>query len=303
MDAKSNWLPFAYREVFKIDIDPVTLLGLPTSVQLGSFGVAGGPGALLQDFNLLILAIRYDQRTGMYEWSSPGEVEDPFVPFIRYGYKHLGYLTEQSMPYAAHVNMGEVVPRATWNFLRPYRLFPGNVMRASYKYTGDSQEEIRWPRKPGMIFNGVRVLDDKPVLLYSTTNKMDDLKNSMVLNQGGFTCPADSPVDIHGVSAFGMAEEKYPWAGAWQITGPDDREWFITRSLHVEGLNQPWQSSWERWLSLLGSYTKLGEDWGWSMGQDETFIAEVSVDTPADKPEDFYAGILTLRGSAEVTYG
>ena len=303
MGMESNWLPFAFREVFRIKTDSVLGIGAPTAVELGSFGT-GGPveRVLLQDFGLVLARVTPSEEPGEDpEWTWGFDDGGDMVGMLRYGFKHKGYLLERPVLHAAHVNTGIVYP-PTWNFLRPYRIFPGEVMRARY-LTSRPGRETQDKRKPGMMFNGVRSKDDQPHPMYSSTNKLDD-GGPLALVQAGFTCPGDSPVDIYGVSAFGMTDLHFPRTGRWQVIGPDEREWFKTRTIRLYGTPVPPVIADDHWLSHVGAYTKLGEERGWMMERDETFIAEVGVGTPLKHPaSEFYAGILTLRGCAEVTYG
>ena len=161
-----------------------------------------------------------------------------------------------------------------------------------------------------MIFHGVRTKDDRPVCLYSTPNRVDD-GEAMVLNQSGFTCPGDSPVKIWGVSAFGSSDLSLPSGAAWQIIGPDEREWFKNRIRNnITNLgdgfdnNVPQGVLDARWISHRWEWIELGEEKGWMMGNDETFVVEVGVNTPVTATDtEFYIAMVTLRGFMEVNHG
>jgi len=314
-DHDSNWLPGAMREIFllKNDADGVPI---PTAVEIGSFGMGRATeDVLLQDFSLDIAMVNNDLE-GDAEYIKVGPtLVTPITPLVRYGYKHKGYLQDTPVLMGAHVNRGQVVPSNCWNFLKPYRIYPGEVLRANYKgLNSDLARAIL--RRPSIVFNGVRVKDDRPCLLYSATASFPygtKQQNGVVLNQGGLTCPADSPVDIYGVTATGLSDKVWPTTGAWQITGPDEREWYKHRFVRCDYLNLLYPTlpnahlilSSTRWLSHLGASVQLGEERGWLMERDETFIAEVTgpATDPKEAPEISYLGILTLRGHAEVTHG
>jgi hypothetical protein len=311
LDSESNWLPSAFREVFLLKNDPTSGRAIPTAVQLGSFGT-GGPieSVILQDFSLELARVYSDR--GIAEIYFTTLLENPVNPLLRYGYKHLGYLQDVPVLAGAHLNKGIVVPEGCWNFVRPYRIFPGETMRGLYRsWAGNIPQN--YPRRPAMVFNGVRVADEQPIQMYSSANRVDDT-NPLDLSQAGFTCPADSPVDLYGVSAFGLTEIAWPLGGGWQIRGPDEREWRKTRFIRTERLNgilpllpasTQVQLESARWISPYGAHVKLGEERGWTMERDETFIAEVTGPdiSEEDLSTDFWLGILTLRASSEVTYG
>jgi hypothetical protein len=287
---ESNWLPFVHREVFRLK---GTLGTEPTAVELGSFGVGSTlDRVLLQDFCLKVGSIDTSER-------EPNWNLEPAVPIrslMRYGYKHRGYLQERPILYGGHITDGLDIP-LSWSFHKPYTIFPGEVLRVNYNNPNLSTSA----RKPGAVFNAVRLLDERPHLLYSSANKLDD-GQPLVLNQPGLTCPADSPVAIHGVSLFGRSEMLIPLSGSWQITGPDDREWFESRIIRFPGLAVPPEIQWGRMVAHRCVYTTLGEEWGWEMKHDEVFIMEVTALDPT--PDDFiWFGSLTLRGQLEVQYG
>jgi len=314
MAPETNWLPFVLRETLRLDTDPTFLTGGPTAAQLGSFGMGKvGDNVLLQDFGVEFGYMSYvgdpPEWTGSFSENIPEESD----LLMRYGYKHRGYLIDVPVTAGAFATKGKVFTEA-WNFLRPYRIYPGEVMRARFRgYRGevDGKKTVIFPRKPGMMFNGVRTKDKQPHLLYSTTNEIDE-GEAMVLNQAGFTCPGDSPVDIWGVSAFGTADAEREFVNGpdWQIIGPDEREWFRSRIdndvINVGGgpveiqdgtVNANWLA--HRWASV-----ELGEGKGWMMGRDETFVVELGVNTPLTNDNtQFWFAMVTLRGFMEVNHG
>lgn len=311
MNPETNWLPFVLRETLRIGTNPTTLVGSPTAAELGSFGTGGMDGrVLLQDFSAEFGKLEYeDEEWNWYFSEGLANLDTPITPVMRYGYKHKGYLIDVPIVAGAFHTHGVTIPEA-WKFLRPYRIYSGEVMRARYEGIVDSRTEVpSFPRKPGMVFNGIRTVDDQPILMYSSANKLDD-GGPILLNQAGFTCPGDSPVDIWGVSAFGVSDLELPGGPKWQITGPDERDWYKHRIrnnlLNLAGtpIVPPAGVLDARWITHRWERVELGEGKGWMMERDETFIIEVGVDTALKGTDsEVYIAMITLRGFMEVNHG
>lgn len=216
-----NFLPFARRDVININNT-----GNNFATSITALSIGGGVKAHLGD---LSISMPFQNRTlATTEWST--------LPPCRIGILGKGYLTESF--YATPIfNNGTVNETGVWKFPKPYRLYPGERMKAKFVFPaaavyeltpGDKQVYYR----PAVQFNCRRVKDNEPVLLYDAYIDASPGRGAnILLNGDNLQCPADSPIDIYSVIGptppapywYGIDPEACP---SFQIWGPDDRSWW-----------------------------------------------------------------------------
>lgn len=273
-----NYLPYALRQKALLDTnDPAS--GLPivdrVSVSLSAMAIGGGQNFLrnfLQDLQV-------------YVTDTQGVATNAVL--MRMGWEGKGFLTEDFYPIGMFHNKAR--PQTpVWEFIKPYRLFPGQGLRARFSPTGD---ERHWA-VPSIVFDGVKSRDGMPYPLHST--RLVQANNTMqyALDDKTLWAPSDSPIDLYSVSISDI--QPITTTGPQvQIYGPDQRAWFNYQTNVVVPAPRTLE---ERWIDPLQSLIELGEERGWVMERDETLMLEFMVPAATG---DFHIWV-TLRGSLEV---
>lgn len=119
-----------------------------------------------------------------------------------------------------------------WEFTKPYRLFPGERLSALVSYAAGAGTAglERDCTVPAVQFNAVRVVDNRPILLYDNANaRMGGVAaTSIRLISENLQCPVDSPVDIYScvLQPDSMRFAGFTTATELMIYGPDGRKWW-----------------------------------------------------------------------------
>jgi hypothetical protein len=208
-------------------------------------------------------------------------------PLVRIGKWGHGLLTEAFYP----LSLFNTKPRqefGVWNFAKPYRLFPGERLSALVEYAeiGRGSPATRDRTVPAVMFNAVRVVDNRPVLLYDNLDHRGVIGEGVRLAAEKLQCPADSPVDIYSVVAQpttnvgGSVGDNYALEQL-MIYGPDGRQWWD-------------QKSWPCLFDPTGFIMDLsGPEWVLNPG--ESFFCEFATDPASTDMQ------IVVRGQVEVS--
>jgi hypothetical protein len=260
-----NYLPYAVRDKTTIPANDIA------HVRLNAMAVGGG---IIRNFLQDICV-----------YQEAAEVNDLLL--MRYGYEGQGFLTEDLYPPGIFHNKAKPLT-STWRFIKPYRMNPGEFLRAQYlPWVADGSEIY-----PSIFFNGVRTKDRLPSHLYDTFNLLSDRTQQRALNGITLWCDRDSAIQLYGVSITEYTVSPGPGA-ALAIYGPDSREWFHYQT-NIQ--TAPARRLLEHWgPDPFFSLIALDEPRGWVMERDETLIVEYENTSGADM-----VVWTTLRGSMEV---
>jgi len=266
-----NYLPFAVREI-RTSAGVNWAGGIPptqSAVQVVSLDVGFGEKVILQDLNV-------------YAYTG-GEAEPSTQLLMRVGYLGKGYLTERRLPAGLFINKSRpAVP--VWEFIRPYILYPNQQLRArvaTARNVFGSQ---------GLMFSGVRLKDNRPCMLYDTTENVIAAGGGAGFVDTSLRCPGDSPVALHSVSIADWDFTKTANTSVVQIWSPHGREWF-----QVSPFAGPPPAADQKWIDPPVDMLSLEEFRGWSIGSGQTFLVEFENTGP-----DNFNVMVTLRGSVEV---
>jgi len=277
--SQKNYLPFVQR----------LFVNLPTflstqSTTIGILTVGMGERLFLGDLNIHVLV-------------DSDAFVDNYV-HCRIGYLGKGFLLEKRIPCGFYVNKGRP-GCSVWKFPKPYRLKPTEQLYAQISPFGAVEDH-----HPGIMFNGKRLKDNLPISLYDSTEAVLAANATAPLANETLRAPDDSEIELYSVST---PEFYYPVLGApaaneadVRVWGPDRREW-LKWEAQPPGLAIPLgMSAYSRWLAPPSSLIELGEDRGWVVNSDESLIVELEAIYNA---VDTLVGMITLRGSLEVTNG
>jgi hypothetical protein len=232
---------------------------------------------------------------------------------VRIGWKGKGYLTEELVPYGTLLNTARPLT-PTWNFVRPYRMDPGEALTATIwplatnigaGAGSDCSEEVDsaiFGKCVGLMFHGVRIKDGNPIMLYDSTQELfcrtgnTDPVIQQAMVQKTLACPADSSILIHSVSGTNfdlqnMDPGAIPWGGSMmQIYGPGGIPW-MKPIINVDfpnlavaappGVTQQEVTTLTHWIDPKGSLIGLGEERGWLREPSESVTVEVEFPTGA----------------------
>lgn len=265
-----NYLPFAMREVLAVGAEnfPAGVPPTTSSVQVSAFDVGFGDRAILQDLCV-------------YAYMATGEPSTDLL--MRIGWDGKGYLTESKLPAGLFVNKSRpAVP--VWEFVEPYIIWPNQNLRARMSTA------INTFGAQGLVFNGVRLKDNRPVCLYDTTEAVVGAGAGAGFVDRSLRCPSDSAVALHSVTIADWDFDKTANTSVWQIWSPGGREWF--QVMPSAGPPPPID---QKWIDPPVDLFSLEEFRGWSIGTGQTLLVEFeNLSTTA------MTVMVTLRGSVEI---
>ena len=148
-----NYLPFMRREALTVPAVSVPADRVFTNIQ--NFATGGVLRAHLQD---LIIFQGTDTSGG------GSEATDGKLIRMRMAITGRNYLTEQLYDYKAFRD-GLRPLNSVWNWKWPYRIFPGEEIE-THVGQGPNSGVASAPTIRSIMFNGVRVVDDEPIMLY-----------------------------------------------------------------------------------------------------------------------------------------
>jgi len=310
----TNYLPFAQREI--LELEPAEI----KHVRLSSFGVEGSSRVILQDLAVRVFGFNEDYSpdrggdidpapaqasTDEWGWAGGPERTVEYV-LMRYGWDGKGYLLEECQPHGEFVNGGRTLS-PTWRFIKPYRIDPGQRLRAHGVQGGRAEAQSLFPG--GVLFFGKRVKDGRPYHLYATHKvggRAEKVANNAVLdlNSDNLRCPVDSPLLIYGVSYHMLCDINNMVttnSALIQVVDPNEREWFKLARVPAGNVVTQRQAT-EGWIDPPVSLINLGEERGWIQEKDETFIVELEnpYTDQGETVDNTLTVSVTLRGSVEV---
>ena len=263
-----NYLPFALRETRQVS-SPFTGTGPPIqSVQVTSLDMGFGQAAILGDLCV-------------YARQAAGTPSTQLL--MRLGWLGKGFLLEKRMPAGLFLNKSRP-STSVWKFPRPYVLWPNQNLRARIIARGDRSAD------QGIMFNGVRLVDNRPCLLYDSDENNIAAAAGVALAGPDMRCPGDSPVALHSVTVPNWVYAPEGGSSEVQIWSPQGREWFQVAPF-VAAPPAPYQ----KWIDAPVGMLALGEDRGWYMGRGQTLLIEFENAGGADM-----SIMVTLRGSIEI---
>jgi hypothetical protein len=183
-----------------------------------------------------------------------------------------------------------------WEFAKPYRIYPGERLSAAVEYMTVPQQRAtpRAANVPAIQFNGVRVLDNRPILLHDNFDVRMVGPASTRLIAEKLQCPADSPVDIYscvgqptdstivGTNGDRDAMQRF------MVYGPDGRQWWDDHK-------------WPFLFNPPGFIMDLNKP-EWILKENESFFCEfVTIEDPLNNHTSDCDLCITLRGQVEVS--
>ena len=260
-----NFLPFMRRETFEVPATAIPPSRIYTNIS--NFATGGMIRAHLQD---LIIFQGSDTSGG------GSEATDGKLIRMRMAITGQNYMTEQLYDYKVYRD-GLRPLNSVWKWNRPYRIYPGEGMEVTIGQGPNAGEETP-PDVRSIMFNGVRVDDGSPIMLYAQRTVDATDTGMWRLDSRRLMCPSESAVDLYSVTTaeFGFdAVDSTPI----MIVGPDDRPWWNNRA-------------WEHMIDPPVASIMLGK--GWTLQPGETLALEFENE---DTKEDL---VVILRGVLEV---
>jgi len=208
---------------------------------------------------------------------------------MRIGITGRGYMTEDFYKIGSYCNAHRPFVQ-TWKFPKPYEIRPGQ--RMTVRQTARASTSA----VKGVMFSGIRVDNQQPILLHDATATAIASGTYFTLNNSTMQCPHDTPIELYSFTisenVSDDADGFLPTVGEVQVYGPDDREWFEMTSQVVPAP----AGSLAHWVAPIVSPIELGEERGWVLdpGQAITFDFENDDAAYASNIE------VTVRGSYEV---
>jgi hypothetical protein len=211
---------------------------------------------------------------------------------VRIGKTGLGLLTENFYP----LGLFNTKPRqefGVWEFAKPYRIYPGERLSAAIEYNGVSGRQGGLTRNcvnPAIQFNGVRVSDQRPILLHDCWDRRMIADGAVRLVAEKLQCPMDTPVDLYSCVAQPTMDTVVAGDGdlntleRLMIYGPDGRQWWD-------------DNKWPYLLDPVGVVMDLNKP-EWVLQPGESFYCEFITESLAPNTSDI---IIVLRGQVEVT--
>ncbi|MHC4643863.1 MAG: hypothetical protein ACYTBJ_00075 [Planctomycetota bacterium] len=265
-----NYLPFAVRETRTV-FNPINGAGAPRqAVQIGSMDVGFGNRVILGDMSV-------------YAYQATGDPSTQIL--MRLGWLGKGYILEKRLPAGTFLSKSRpLVP--VWKFPKPYILWPNEQLRARIDVNNTNCGA------QGVMFSGRRLVDDRPQLLYDTSEEAVANGSATGFDDTTLRCPGDSPVELHSVSITDWAYDKTTNTSVVQVWSPQGRAWF-----QESPFAGPPPAVGQKWIDPAVDLTALGEERGWVLGSGQTFLAEF--ENTGNTSVDMIVQ-MTLRGSIEV---
>jgi len=208
---------------------------------------------------------------------------------MRMGITGRGYLTEDFYKACVYCNAHRPFTQ-TWKFPKPYRIKPGQRM------TVRQTARATTAAVKGVMFNGIRLDNQQPVILHDSTDTAIAAGTFFTLNDTTLQCPHDTPIDLYSFTSSENISDDADGistiVGEIQIYGPDDREWFEMTSQVVPAP----AGSLAHWVSPIVTPIELGEGRGWILDPGEA----ITFDFENDSTQTASNVEVTVRGSYEV---
>jgi hypothetical protein len=207
---------------------------------------------------------------------------------MRMGLTTQSYFTEQFYP-SSMFHDGVMHETGCWRFAKPYRIFPGDRLRVQVVAPGNRNDLVG---SPAVIFSGIRLDTNEPILLYDMQDSTDLTPNGTFLfNRETLRCPAETPIDLYSVTVAPPSELldirtdtiTQPNGVAVMIWGPDGRQW--------------WDSAAWTQLFTINSHVIDLRKVEFELLPEETMVFEFLKIAASQSDVDLW---ITVRGSYEV---
>lgn len=265
----SNHIPFMAREVLMLPAGEVAKLSVIQAVVANR-----APGAKIEYQNIQF-----------YARTSEGFSLFPDDIYMRYGFEERGYLLEEPIALMNTLNHWAFFGFGTgWRFAKPYKLLPGQQMRADYDIT-PGQGVLGYA---SVIFPCKREDNGAPYILHGTN--MDVNKLIGAFTGDTMAAPADTPLLVEGVQITNagsaiMGIQLYDGNGSEILKAKPNNTTLFTKQLLYSNV---W---WRTHRIELGAFN------GWELPSEHPLILEM-INESSDT--DFEI-LVTVQGSAEVT--
>jgi hypothetical protein len=196
---------------------------------------------------------------------------------------------------------------AVWQFERPYKLFPGQELKARIIAGGIPEaadpsvvsEERTRKGMPGITFNCVREKDGIPITLHASLQELLDTGDERALVGPHMKCPSDSPIRIYGVSHFQYynydADPTNTEPLGIEVYGANGQTWIHRVIDPATTLSA--QEIIGAWIDPPTSLIELGVNRGWRTPNGTPLVIEFENRSASSK--EF---VVTARGFAEVDH-
>lgn len=306
-----NHLPFVLRNYLDVPWTPAATRRTQVKMPTLRFGGEGSK-MILQDLSITPLWIVNPIN------SFDADYRGHCVLRGRIGWEGKGYLTEELLPIALQHNTSMPFT-PTWRFLRPYRLDPGESLRARVIHRNlPSGNLSAYPQTPAVMFHGERVKDGLPIMLYDSKDTYispptDSYGTVVNLTGSTYNCPQDSSILIHAVSAYSTwgpdraaNSVDVDYAPLIQVYSPSGRPWSVadidtnnlTLGVAPPAANNFTTSDWAEgrgWIQPSQGLIQLGEERGWVLDSNQTLLLEL--ENPNNSQQ--HAAYYTTGGAAE----
>lgn len=290
-----NFIPFAAREVLVIPAGE-TRTSKVTATAIGT----RSPKTMVHLQDLCVwFPGRVNSNTYSGGFPATSAYEDQV--YMRLGMRHLGYLTDRAVPVGAFTNEGRP-QHATWNFIKPYTIYPGEAITARIIQGGQDNSEIsdgdsrRWA---GLTLNAVRTRDGQPAVIYGVVQEVLDRGDERPIQSVRLKCPSDSPVQIYGMSHhlfFDAEQNPSSWLPLGIEVFSPNGEPFLKKVVNpATTLGEQYIIG--CWIDPPNSLIALGPDRGWSHDASTNILVQLeNRDTSNSKQI-----VVTVRGFVEDT--
>lgn len=262
-----NYIPFVAREVLILASGDVAKLSVVQAVVANR-----APGAKIEYQDLSFI---FDSATLAY----------PDSVYVRYGFEERGYLLEEPIAVFDTINAPNFVGvGGGWRFPKPYKLRPGQQMRADYNVT----EGGGAAGYAGIILPSKRADNGEPYILHGTN--LDATKFIGAFTGDTMAAPADTELYVEGIQA---ATSTYATMGL-QVYDGDGNEIVKVKPNGSARFTQQeiYSTSWLR----VQRGIELGAFNGWELPSEHPLIVEMINESAAA-----FEVLVTVRGCAEVT--
>lgn len=260
-----NHIPFTAREVLVVDAGTIAKLSV----------VQSAIASRAADSKIEYQNIQFYPRSASKVY--------PDGLYARYGFEERGYLLEEPLPLMNLMNNYAFFGFGTgWRFPKPYKLLPGQQMRADYDITA-GQGVLGYA---SVVFPCKRADNGEPYILHGTNLDVNKLIGAFTGDT--MAAPADTPLLVEGVQIANagsaiMGIQLYDGNGGEIIKVKPNNATLFTKQLLYSNI---W---WRTRKIELGAFN------GWELPAEHPLILEVVNDSSDD-----FEVLVTVQGSAEV---
>jgi len=265
-----NYIPFVAREVLTLNSGEAAALSVVQAVIANT-----APGA----------KIEYQDISFVFD-DSLTQSTNPDSVFVRYGFEERGYLLEELLNVVNTINAPTIVGGlgGGWRFPKPYKLLPGQQMRAEYSIV-EAQGIAGYA---SIMLPCKREDNGEPYILHGTNMNANQYQGAFVGDT--MAAPADTALLVEGIQGAtddrrAMKLQVYNGNGTEIVKIKANNNTLFSEQQLYDPL------TWTRFTNGI----ELGKFNGWYLPAKHPLILELVNNGDTD-----YEVLVTVRGSAEV---